>query len=119
MPNRINFVFHPGLPFEEEIQMKDEISGEPVDLTGCGIRMHVRDRKESEYTLIKLTTANQRIIIFSPLEGLYKLKLTSQETQSISRSGVHDIEISFPDGTLYPKEVEGEFNRVLTVTRDD
>jgi len=111
-----NLKFSPGVSFKREVQLKGS-DGEPVDLTGCIIKMQVRERLRSPLILIELSTNNDRIVITDALNGIFEIVLEGVDLEQIDKSGVYDLEVSFPDGTVVPKVLKGNFILDLTVTR--
>lgn len=68
----------------------------PVDITGFGARMHVRDKVTGEL-LMALTTADGRISI-DPVARTITLALTALDTSDILwKKGVYDLEMVSPD----------------------
>jgi hypothetical protein len=109
-----NFVFNPGLPFNQEIQLFEDVN--PLDLVGCALRMQVRQSVEDNTVLIELSSVNGKIVFVDALQGIFKLTLTANETLHL-KSGVYDLELTFVDGSIAPKVLSGEFIAELTVTR--
>lgn len=72
----------------------------PVDLTGCKARAQIREELESDAVLLELTTENQRIVLGGPT-GEIRLLVKATDTAALGWiTGVYDLEIEFPDGTV-------------------
>jgi hypothetical protein len=110
---KTRLIYYPNAPFKREIQLKgaDE---QPVDLSGCSIRMQIRERKHSPDILLELSTTNNLIIIKDAINGVFEINLP---INLIAKSGVFDVEVSFPDGTIISEVLEGKFTYKWTATR--
>jgi hypothetical protein len=87
----------------------------PINLTGFQVAMQVRKDFVDPSVLIELTTDNGRISV-SGVEGLILLELSAAETQTLTRSGVYDLEIIAPNEDE-TRIIQGEFRLNLGVTR--
>lgn len=82
-----------GETWEEEFAWSAGDPREPVDLSGCAARMHVRSRVNSPEVLLELTTGNGRIVL-GGASGVITLQLSAVETEAIGwLRGVYDLEI--------------------------
>jgi len=91
---------------------------EAFDLTGYTARMQVRRTIDSTAFLLSLTTENGALTI-NPVEGetntIY-IDVSASVTASVSTSGVYDLEIISPTGTV-SRILQGIFNLSPEVTR--
>ena len=72
----------------------------PVDLTGCTARMQIRSKVDSPDVLLELTTENGGITL-GGAAGTVRRFVDATDTAAITwKSGVYDLEIEFPDGTV-------------------
>lgn len=115
LAGRYNMVCDQGSTFERSIELQDS-DGTAYNLTGYTARMHVRREIETSSTIIELTTANNRIVIY-PISGIIELKLTPTETAGLTRSGHYDLEIQQTSTGKVFKVLRGEFRLEKEVTR--
>lgn len=91
---------------------------EAFDLTGYTARMQVRRTIDSTAFLLSLTTENGTLSI-NPVEGetntIY-IDVSASVTASVNTSGVYDLEIISPTGTV-SRILQGIFNLSPEVTR--
>lgn len=90
---------------------------ENFDLTGYTARMQVRRTIESSTVLLNLTTENGGLDVM-PYEASNEIliNVSASVTASISTSGVYDIEIISPTGTV-SRILQGTFTVSPEVTR--
>ena len=94
-------------------------SGSPIDITGATIRSQVRACIDDTDSLVDWSTGNGAFVIIDAANGVFELQLTAATTASYTfESGVYDIEIEFPTGTVNPL-VAGRVFVNQMVTRDD
>lgn len=73
---------------------------QPVDLTGCTARMHIRENVNAPNVLMELTTENGGIELGGAL-GTIRTRMSATATSALSwRSAVYDLEIVFVDGSV-------------------
>jgi len=90
----------------------------PVDLTGCTAEAHVRPSISSDTKLLVLTTANGGIVL-GGLDGTIEIVITAAQTEGSKwRSGVYDLEITFPSGRKR-RLMSGSVSLSPEGTRDD
>jgi len=72
----------------------------PVDTTNAVWRMQVREKVSSSSPVVDINTVNGGIV-HDPVTGSVTLKLSASATSALSfKTGVFDIEVEFPDGTV-------------------
>lgn len=72
-----------------------------VDLTGCTLRLQVREKITSADTLLELTTANNGIVLTDAVNGYYALRLSAAATAALTwKKGIGDLEVTFADGSV-------------------
>lgn len=72
-----------------------------VDLTGCVLKLQVRERIGAAAVLLELSTANGGIVLTDAANGYYALGLDAADTAAMAWSkGIGDLEITFADGTV-------------------
>lgn len=71
----------------------------PVDLTGAEIRMQLRTRVDGPVIVDFLESGY--IYITDPEKGGWEISISAEDTALLDfRSGVFDIEVKFPEGTV-------------------
>src|SRR6478609_4366346 len=79
-----------------------ESIGAPVDLTGCEARMQVRQKQQSPVIVDARSDGESPAIILGGATGAVEVTLTADMTDLLNvKSGLYDLEIQFPDGTVY------------------
>lgn len=82
-------------------------SAQPVDLTGCTARAQVREEIDSPDVLLELSTENDRIVL-GGTSGEIRIVIDASTTAAIDwESGVYDLEVIFPDGTVVRRMAGG------------
>ena len=75
-------------------------AGTPIDVTGCTGRMQIRPSVESPTVLAELSSTNDGVA-FGGANGIVALHIPAAQTAAFAwRSGVYDLEVAFPDGTV-------------------
>lgn len=110
-----NFVLEQGTDKELSLIWKDSV-GTPVDLTGYTARMQMRPSKSSETVLLDLSTENG-LIQLGGVTGAISLIFTEALTNTLTRSGVYDLELN--SGNKVTRLIEGEITLSKGVTRDE
>ena len=98
-----------GSTFQRVITVTHSVSGntyEPVDLTGYTARMQIR-KKFGGTVLIELTTDIDGGITLDEANGIVTVEMTAEQTASIDRSGVYDLELVV--GQTVTKILRGQF----------
>lgn len=92
---KLDLLIQRGSTYRKAFQLQQR-SGVGVDLLGCSIRAKIRKTFESTIELSFHAT------IFDPANGKCSIELSAAETEQIEFStGVYDIEIIFPDGSVH------------------
>ena len=115
LAGRYNIICDQGSTFQRVIEIKDT-DGTIFPLTGYTARMQIRREVDASATLMELTIANGRIVVYGAL-GTIELKLSASETASITRSGYYDLEIVKTATGEVQKVLRGEFRLEKEVTR--
>lgn len=85
----------------------------PVDLTGCTAKSHFRSDIDSPDVLLELSTANGRIEL-GGTAGTVRWLIDAATTAAMDwTDAVHDLEITFADGT-----VQRKFAGTVTVSKE-
>ena len=115
-PAKHKFTLYRGQTFRTRLTWRTS-SGAPVDLTGCKVRMQVREDYESPLPLLELTTENGGVTI-DPVEmGVLHLYLSDADTAAcLWDGGVFDIEVMHPSGDV-TRIVQGSVSVSPEVTR--
>jgi len=90
----------------------------PFDLSGYSARMQVRRTIDSANFLLELSTQNGALTInpSGTAPNQIYIDVSASVTASVNTSGVYDIEIANPDGTI-TRVLQGVFNLSPEVTR--
>lgn len=79
----------------------DEI-GPPVDLTGCVARMQIRKAQQQAALLSATSAGIDPAIVLGGATGTIAITLTDDMTDALTlKSALYDLEIEFPDETVY------------------
>ena len=115
-PAKHKFTLYRGQTFRTRLTWRTS-SGAPVDLTGCKVRMQVREDYESPLPLLELTSENGGIAI-DPVEvGALQLYISDADTSAaLWDGGVFDIEVVHPGGDV-TRIVQGSVSVSPEVTR--
>lgn len=98
-----------GSDWERIFTWKNATTNVPYDLTGCTVRMHIREEVDSVATLDILTTENGRIELVNrdnPLGGVVLGGIKIMFPNAISTAyiwtdpAVYQLEIVYPSGTV-------------------
>jgi len=79
---------------------------DPVDLTDCSVRMHVRPSADSDDLTLSASTAEGSIVIESPeTSGAFVVRIPNAATADVDPGWyVADIEMTWSDGTQTSSE---------------
>jgi hypothetical protein len=116
-PAHIDLTIYKGSTYSKILQWKTGESATPVNLTGCTARMQIRKNVNDSTILDSLTTENSKLEIFEPLNGKFKIKISSGTSSAYPfTSAVYDLEIIFTDGSV-TRVIEGCVSAIPEVTR--
>jgi hypothetical protein len=116
-PANVNLEIYKGSTYTKEIQWLSGDPAVPVNLTNCTARMQIR-KTIYEGVSDELTTANQRIEIFAPLEGRLRLKFPPSITSNYNfTTALYDLEIVFGTETQVTRIMQGTITTVAEITR--
>lgn len=101
-----NIVCEQGASFQRVFTLTNP-DGTMYDLSEFSARMHVRKDYDATTPLIALTTSNGRIAVYGEF-GEIHINLTAEDTATLTRNGVYDLEIFKEDGTVH-RVVKGAF----------
>jgi hypothetical protein len=98
-----------------------DVDGNPVlipyDITGCDIRMQIRQRRGTP-ALITATTGNGAILIDDPTGGKFVMSFTSAMTNTLTmKRAAYDIEVEYPSGDVL-RILQGKVNISPNITQD-
>ncbi len=99
-----------------------DVNGDPIavpyDLTGCEVRMQIRQRRGTE-VLISVTTANGAIVIDpDPTTGRMVITISDEATDSLTMSRArYDLEVEYPSGDVI-RLIEGRVSISGNITQD-
>lgn len=76
-----------------------DVSGNGINLSNCTADMMLKITQGVPDVLFELSTANGRIVITDPINGVIQLTISSSDTATLPvESMVYDLVISFPSG---------------------
>lgn len=120
-----NFTCEQGATFSRLIELEQpdlvaDPTGEtfvPINITGFTARMQIRRTVDSASPIVTLTTENGGLTV-NPTDDENQILITMSDsvTASISTSGVYDLEIESPTGTV-SRVLQGAMNLSQEVTR--
>jgi hypothetical protein len=122
---RYSFTIEQGSTLNLELQYKDA-NGNPIDLTGCGGKMQIRQAVTSPTAYITLSSsleADGTGLNFSgsngqtsPSSGSIGLFISAESSSMLNfNTGVYDLEIT--SGSFVTRILEGQVKLSLNVTR--
>ena len=107
-PAKLDLEIYRGSTYNKPLQWKIGDPLLPVDITGCQIKMEIKEGKDSTTTLDTLTTANGRITIEDTVNSNFTLHFPSATTKNIATNlAVYDLDIVYPGGEPTYTIVEG------------
>lgn len=116
-PTREDITIYQGATYFRRYTWTPDDPAVPQDLTGAAIRMQVRETKNSDVTLLDLSTAGAGVTITDGPAGKFTVRAEASQTDALSFSrGVYDLEIRMPDSTVI-RMVEGDVILSRQVTR--
>jgi len=109
-----NFSIDQGATFSRRITLRN--SDETLyNLTGYTARMHIRRELPDTETMLVLTTENGRITL-GGAAGTIDLYIADEQTATLTRDGVYDLEIQSSAGEVF-RVLKGAVRVSLEVTR--
>lgn len=117
-PAHLDLEVYKGSTFSKLIQWKTGTPAEPVNLTGYKARMQIRRSVNDSTVLDSLTTENNKLVIYVPVEGRLSINIAADVSSAYTfTSGVYDLELVAPDDVTVYRILEGCFSAVPEVTR--
>ena len=117
-PAKLNLTIYKGSTFSKEVQWQTGEPSVPVDITGCKIRMQIRQKVTDTTFEDELTTENGKIVIVDALLGKFRIDIpASVSTGYKLEEGVYDLEIVYPDEITVYRLLEGDVLAIAEVTR--
>ena len=90
---QLSFTWHEG---------SAENVGPTVDLTGCIVRMQIRKKQQDPPICDASSEGANPEIVLGGTEGTITVTMSADDTGAMNiRTGVYDLEVEFPDGTVY------------------
>ena len=118
-PAQLNITIYQGSTFQKSFQWSTGEPSAPVDLTGCKIRMQIREKINSPQTIIELTTENGRVTFTDATLGKFAVEISADDTADLAfKAAVYDLEVEFPGTPPKVKRIiQGSVALSLEVTR--
>lgn len=98
-----------GTEWQDDVQIVDQASGDPVDLTGiASMMMRIREDIASADHLMELSIANGRLVLVDAAAGKVGIRVTSEQTLEFPQNDnakakyVSDIVIERTSGRYEP-----------------
>lgn len=114
-PGIFDFTIYQGADFDSEIQWIS--GGNPVDFTGCLLRMQIREKPKSPFIILDLNTDNGMLTIFEDRLGFIGISISSEVTAGLDFKTAHyDLEVIFP-GNRKTRLLQGVITLSEEVTR--
>ena len=115
-PGRLDRLIYQGATFRRILRLQDRL-GAAIDLTGCIVRMQIRQAITDALPLIDLTETNNRAIITDATNGEITLTIEAEDSASLDFvKGFYDVEVEYSDGTV-DRVLEGKVKLSKEVTR--
>lgn len=90
----------------------------PINLTGYTARMQIRKTPSSSEVLDSLTTENNRLSIYAPLEGRLRIDISAAiSTNYTFDYAAYDLELVSNDNQTVYRILEGSIAAIPEVTR--
>lgn len=97
---KLKLTFLQGETFDRTFTWKTGTPAVPVDLTGCSARSQFRAKIDAPDVLLQLSSDDGSIVL-GGAAGTIRYRLSAAATAALAwRSAVHDLELTFPDGTV-------------------
>ena len=113
IPGKYNIVCPQGSTYVQ--QFTYSIDNDPVDLTGYGARMQVREKYVSKTAIVSLDTDSG--IVLGGASGTIDVEISSGVTELIvAKDYVYDLELISPSN-IVTRLIEGKFIVTPEVTR--
>lgn len=118
-PAKTDLTIYQGATFKKVFHWytsKKQNNGQPVDLTGCAVRMQIRPRHTSDEIIHDLTI-NNHITITNAVEGEITINIPAVVTEAFTfQKAAFDIEVVFENGDVF-RIIEGGVSLSLEITR--
>lgn len=89
--NRVDFCINQGATWTRQVTW--DIDGTPVNITGYAARMYLKRAFSDVTAAFELTTANSRIVLTTPLSGVFTMTITDEDTDLLSGEYLYDLEL--------------------------
>jgi hypothetical protein len=118
-PATLNITIYQGSTYQKSFQWSTGEPSAPVNLTGCKIRMQIREKYSSPDVILELNTDNGRIVITDPVLGKFAAEISAADTTELRfKAAVYDLEVEFPGTPPKVKRIiQGSVALSLEVTR--
>ena len=114
-PGIFDFTIYQGSDFDCTIQWLS--NNTPVDLTGCALRMQIRESAKSPIVILSLTTENGLLSIVPGDQGFIKITVSAELSRTLDfKTAVYDLEINFSGGKI-TRFLQGTVTLSQEVTR--
>ncbi len=116
-PGKLDLTIYQGVTFKKPLTLKNEKTGQAIDLTGTTLQMQLRETVDSEIVIIELNEANGRALVIDPPAGKIKLEIDYTDTELLTfKKAVYDLEMLYSDNTK-DRLLQGKVTLSPEVTR--
>lgn len=117
-PANLDLAVYKGSTFSKLIQWRASDGVTPINLTGYTARMQIRKTPTSSEILDLLTTENNRLSIYAPLEGRLRIDISASISTGYTFDyAVYDLELVSNDNQTVYRILEGSVAAKSEVTR--
>lgn len=111
----VNITIQQGDTYALDVQWIDDVTGQPVDLTGATARMQLRSYYSDPVAVLSLSVGGG--ITIDNLTGRLTILVSATQTAALqAQSGVYDLEVTFPSNVV-KKVMRGTYTVDPEVTR--
>lgn len=101
-PAKLDLEIYQGSTFRKGFQWKIQSTDLPMDLTGCQVKMQIRESECSETVAVECSTANGGAVIESAIDGKWYVEIASDDNLLLNPIRyVYDMDITFPSGDVF------------------
>lgn len=104
-----------GSVFATGLYLRDGCSETPTDLTGCTVKMQVRETPASSTVILEISTANGYAVI-DPLNGKISITVPSSVTATLP-PGLYVYDLDLISVANSKRIIEGQFEITAEVTQ--
>lgn len=101
-PAKLDLEIYQGSTFRKGFQWKIQSTDLPMDLTGCQIKMQIKESACSNTAIIECSTANGGAVFESEIDAKWYVEILPEDTMLLSPIRyAYDMDVIFPSGDVY------------------